>query len=74
MPLPIQYSLTKATGILRWQDKIIPKTAVESVVGKIGRAESAIDPAPVNRLKQSSTSNPRRMPAGTTKEHPAKAG
>jgi Cu(I)/Ag(I) efflux system membrane protein CusA/SilA len=42
-------SLTKATEILRQQDKIIAADpAVEMVVGKIGRAESATDPAPVN--------------------------
>src|SRR6266581_2351363 len=42
-------SLTKAGQILRWQDKVIAQDSpVESVVGKIGRAESSIDPAPIN--------------------------
>src|SRR5205823_4746672 len=42
-------SLTKATEIMRRQDKIIAADPeVEMVVGKIGRAETAIDPAPVN--------------------------
>ncbi|HMK28518.1 MAG TPA: CusA/CzcA family heavy metal efflux RND transporter, partial [Terriglobales bacterium] len=42
-------SLTKATEILRQQDQIIAEDpAVEKVVGKIGRAETATDPAPVN--------------------------
>jgi len=38
-------SLTKATDILRWQDKIIAQDPlVESVVGKIGRAEAPSTP------------------------------
>jgi Cu(I)/Ag(I) efflux system membrane protein CusA/SilA len=42
-------SLTKATGIMRQQDRIIAADPeVEKVVGKIGRAETATDPAPVN--------------------------
>jgi Cu(I)/Ag(I) efflux system membrane protein CusA/SilA len=63
-------SLTKATEILRWQDKIIAKDPlVESVVGKIGRAESAIDPAPVNMTETVINFKPKNeWPAGTTKE------
>jgi Cu(I)/Ag(I) efflux system membrane protein CusA/SilA len=42
-------SLTKATEIMRQQDRIIASDpAVEMVVGKIGRAETATDPAPTN--------------------------
>jgi Cu(I)/Ag(I) efflux system membrane protein CusA/SilA len=42
-------SLTKATEIMRQQDKIIAADpAIEKVVGKIGRAETATDPAPIN--------------------------
>ncbi len=42
-------SLTKATEILRQQDQIIAADPqVEMVVGKIGRAETATDPAPIN--------------------------
>ncbi len=42
-------SLTKATEILRQQDRILSADpAVEMVVGKVGRAETATDPAPVN--------------------------
>src|SRR5262249_14291137 len=42
-------SLTKATEIMRQQDRIIAADpAIKMVVGKIGRAESAIDPAPTN--------------------------
>ncbi len=42
-------SLTKATEILRAQDRIIAQDpAVENVVGKIGRADTSTDPAPIN--------------------------
>jgi Cu(I)/Ag(I) efflux system membrane protein CusA/SilA len=63
-------SLTKATEIVRWQDKIIAQDPlVESVVGKIGRAESAIDPAPVNMTETVINFKPKdKWPAGTTKE------
>lgn len=63
-------SLTKAAAILRWQDKIIAQDPlVESVVGKIGRAESAIDPAPVNMTETVINFKPKNeWPAGTTKE------
>jgi Cu(I)/Ag(I) efflux system membrane protein CusA/SilA len=63
-------SLTKATEILRWQDKLIAQDPlVESVVGKIGRAESAIDPAPVNMTETVINFKPKdKWPAGTTKE------
>jgi Cu(I)/Ag(I) efflux system membrane protein CusA/SilA len=63
-------SLTKATDILRWQDRIIAQDPmVESVVGKIGRAESAIDPAPVNMTETVINFKPKdKWPAGTTKE------
>jgi len=63
-------SLTKATEILRWQDKIIAQDPlVTSVVGKIGRAESAIDPAPVNMTETVINFQTKdEWPAGTTKE------
>jgi Cu/Ag efflux pump CusA len=42
---------------------------VESVVGKIGRAESAIDPAPVNMTETVINFKAKdAWPAGTTKE------
>src|SRR2546428_411278 len=42
-------SLSKATELLREQDRIISQDpAVASVVGKIGRAETSTDPAPIN--------------------------
>jgi copper/silver efflux system protein len=63
-------SLTKATGILREQDRIIAKdAAVENVVGKIGRADTSTDPAPINMTETIITLKPRNQwPAGTTKE------
>ncbi len=63
-------SLTKAAEILRWQDKVIAQDPlVESVVGKIGRAESAIDPAPVNMTETVIVFKPKNhWPSGTTKE------
>ena len=42
-------SLTRATEIMRQQDRIIAADPqVEMVVGKVGRAETSTDPAPVN--------------------------
>jgi copper/silver efflux system protein len=63
-------SLTKAGEILRWQDKIIAQDPlVDSVVGKIGRAESAIDPAPVNMTETVIVfKSKNQWPSGTTKE------
>ena len=63
-------SLTKATEILREQDRIIAEDpAVARVVGKIGRAETSTDPAPINMTETIITFKPRdQWPAGTTKE------
>ncbi len=63
-------SLTKATEIMRQQDKIIAADpAVAMVVGKIGRAETATDPAPVNMAETIVTFKPKNeWPAGTTKD------
>ena len=63
-------SLTKATEILREQDRIIAQDpAVENVVGKIGRADTSTDPAPINMTETIVTLKPRdQWPAGTTKE------
>jgi copper/silver efflux system protein len=42
-------SITRAKEILRMEDEIIRRfPEVESVVGKLGRAETSTDPAPVN--------------------------
>jgi len=63
-------SLTKATEILREQDRIIAQDpAVENVVGKIGRADTSTDPAPINMTETIITLTPRdQWPAGITKE------
>src|ERR1017187_1804816 len=63
-------SLTKATDILREQDRIIAQDpAVENVVGKIGRADTSTDPAPINMTETIITLKPRdQWPAGSTKE------
>jgi Cu(I)/Ag(I) efflux system membrane protein CusA/SilA len=63
-------SLTKATEILRQQDRIIAADpAVAMVVGKVGRAETSTDPAPVNMSETTITFKPRdQWPKGLTKD------
>ncbi len=63
-------SLTKATELMREQDRILAEDpAVAMVVGKIGRAETSTDPAPINMTETILTLKPRsEWPAGTTKE------
>ncbi len=63
-------SLTKAAEILREQDRIIAQDpAVENVVGKVGRADTSTDPAPINMTETIITLKPRdQWPAGTSKE------
>ena len=63
-------SLTKATEIMRQQDKIIAADpAVEKVVGKIGRAETATDPAPINMSETMLILKPKdEWPKGVTKD------
>jgi Cu(I)/Ag(I) efflux system membrane protein CusA/SilA len=63
-------SLTEATRILRQQDQIIsadPQVAM--VVGKVGRAETSTDPAPVNMSETTITFKPKdQWPKGLTKD------
>ena len=63
-------SLTRATEILRQQDRIIaadPEVAM--VVGKVGRAETSTDPAPVNMSETTITFKPKEQwPKGLTKD------
>ena len=63
-------SLTAATEILRRQDRIIaadPQVAM--VVGKVGRAETSTDPAPVNMSETTITFKPKdTWPKGLTKD------
>jgi len=63
-------SLSKATQLLREQDRIILQDpAVASVVGKIGRAETSTDPAPINMTETIVTFKPKdQWPAGLTKD------
>ena len=45
-------SLTEVKRIMAWQDQVIRQTPeVESVAGKLGRAETATDPAPVQMIE-----------------------
>lgn len=45
-------SLTEVQRIMSWQDKVISQTPeVASVGGKLGRSESATDPAPVEMIE-----------------------
>lgn len=63
-------SLTKATELMRQQDRIIAQDpAVAMVVGKIGRADTPTDPAPINMTETIVTLKPKEeWPAGTTKD------
>jgi Cu(I)/Ag(I) efflux system membrane protein CusA/SilA len=63
-------SLTKATEIMRQQGKIIAADpAIEKVVGKIGRAETATDPAPINMSETMLILKPKdQWPKGVTKD------
>jgi Cu(I)/Ag(I) efflux system membrane protein CusA/SilA len=63
-------SLTEATRILRQQDEIIAADpAVAMVVGKVGRAETSTDPAPVNMSETTITFKPKdHWPKGLTKD------
>ncbi len=45
-------SLTEVQRIMSWQDKVISQTPeVASVAGKLGRSDSATDPAPVEMIE-----------------------
>ncbi|HUS19908.1 MAG TPA: CusA/CzcA family heavy metal efflux RND transporter [Terriglobales bacterium] len=62
-------SLSKATELMKQQDKILAADpAVSMVVGKIGRAESATDPAPINMTETIVTFKPKAQWAGMSKD------
>jgi len=63
-------SLTEATEIVRKQDKILTSfPEVESVVGKVGRAETATDPAPISMIETIINLKPKdKWRKGMTKE------
>ena len=62
-------SLTEVQRIMSWQDRVIrAHPAVASVAGKLGRSESATDPAPVEMIETTIMLKPTsEWPAGTTK-------
>jgi len=63
-------SLSAATELMRQQDRIIRQDpAVANVVGKIGRAETSTDPAPINMSETIVTFKPKdQWPEGLTKD------
>jgi Cu(I)/Ag(I) efflux system membrane protein CusA/SilA len=62
-------SLTEVKRIMAWQDKVISQhPAVLSVAGKLGRAETATDPAPVEMIETTIMLRPpEEWPKGMTK-------
>jgi len=62
-------SLTEVQRIMAWQDQVMSEhPAVASVAGKLGRAETATDPAPVEMIETTIMLKPEsQWPAGTTK-------
>jgi len=63
-------SLTEVKRIMAWQDEVIAQTPeVASAAGKLGRAESATDPAPVEMIETTIMLKPEReWRAGMTKD------
>lgn len=63
-------SLTEVKRIMAWQDRVIRSVhEVESVAGKLGRAESPTDPAPVEMIETTiMLKPPETWRAGVTKE------
>ena len=62
-------SLSEVKRIMSWQDRVMSAhPAVASVAGKLGRAETATDPAPVEIIETTIMLKPEaEWPAGTTK-------
>jgi Cu(I)/Ag(I) efflux system membrane protein CusA/SilA len=63
-------SLTEVKRIMAWQDQVIKQVPeVASVAGKLGRAETATDPAPVEMIETTIMLKPEaQWRAGMTKE------
>ena len=63
-------NITEARRIIQVQDRVIAAhPAVKYVLGKVGRAETATDPAPVSMFETIIELKPKsEWPAGTTKE------
>ena len=66
-------SLTEVKRIMSWQDRVIRDTPeVESVAGKLGRAETATDPAPVEMIETTIMLKPEYLADGwRVKRNPA---
>ncbi len=66
-------SLTEVKRIMSWQDRVIRDTPeVESVAGKLGRAETATDPAPVEMIETTIMLKPEYIADGwRVKRNPA---
>ena len=66
-------SLTEVKRIMSWQDGVIRDTPeVESVAGKLGRAETATDPAPVEMIETTIMLKPEYIADGwRVKRNPA---
>jgi Cu(I)/Ag(I) efflux system membrane protein CusA/SilA len=65
-----QVSLSEVQRIMAWQDRVIKEMPeVESVAGKLGRAETPTDPAPAQMIETTIMLRPEsEWPAGMTKE------
>jgi len=63
-------SLTEVKRVMAWQDQVIKTVPeVESAAGKLGRAETATDPAPVEMIETTIMLRPREeWRAGMTKD------
>lgn len=63
-------SLTEVKRVMAWQDRVMKTVPeVESVAGKLGRAETATDPAPVEMIETTIMLRPRdQWRTGMTKE------
>ena len=71
MPVTLpSVNITEAKRLIQIQDRIIAAhPAVEYVLGKVGRAETATDPAPISMFETLIELKPRsQWPPGTTKE------
>lgn len=62
-------ALSEVKRIMAWQDQVMSThPAVASVAGKLGRSDSATDPAPVEMIETTTLLKPRsEWPPGTTK-------
>lgn len=63
-------ALTEVKRIMAWQDQVISQhPAVASAAGKLGRATTATDPAPVEMIETTIQLKPKdQWPEGTTKD------